>query len=33
MSDPVPELDDPLLLHQVVEGIYRSAADGREVAL
>jgi predicted dehydrogenase len=30
---PVPELDDQLLLHRVVEGIYRSAADGCEVAL
>ncbi len=26
-------VDDRLLLHQAVEGIYRSAADGCEVAL
>jgi predicted dehydrogenase len=28
-----PELDDQVLLHRVMEGIYRSAADGCEVAL
>ncbi len=32
-EQPVPELDDQLLLHQVMEAIYRSAADGCEVAL
>lgn len=30
---PAPELDDQRLLHRVIEAIYRSAADGCEVAL
>jgi len=30
---PAPALDDQLLLHRVMEAIYQSAAEGREVAL
>ncbi len=29
----VPDLKEHLVLHQVIDAIYRSAADGRDVAL